>query len=78
MQNYKVQSDFSGDPEIDIWGNFKLNQNQIEFKDFGGAACNNLGLYEYSIIDDKLSFKIIDDSCDGRSTGLSGTWTRKK
>jgi CubicO group peptidase (beta-lactamase class C family) len=78
MQNYKVQSDFSGDPEIDIWGNFKLNQNQIEFKDIGGAACNNLGLYEYSIIDDKLSFKIIDDSCDGRSTGLSGTWTRKK
>ena len=78
MPNYKVQSDFSGDPEIDIWGYFRLNRNQIEFRDIGGAACNNLGLYEYSLLDDNLSFKLIIDSCDGRSSGLSGTWTRKK
>jgi CubicO group peptidase (beta-lactamase class C family) len=78
MPNYKVQSDFSGDPEIDIWGYFRLNRNQIEFRDIGGAACNNLGLYEYSLFDDNLSFKLINDSCDGRSSGLSGIWTRKK
>jgi CubicO group peptidase (beta-lactamase class C family) len=78
LPNYKVQSDFSGDPEIDIWGYFRLDRNQIEFRDIGGAACNNLGLYEYSVIDDKLSFKLINDSCDGRISGLSGIWTRKK
>jgi CubicO group peptidase (beta-lactamase class C family) len=78
MPNYKVQSDFSDDPEIDIWGYFRLNRNQIEFRDIGGAACNNLGQYSYSLLDDKLSFKLINDSCDGRSNGLSGTWTRKK
>ena len=78
MPDNKVQSDFSDDPEIDIWGYYQLNRNQIELRDIGGAACNNTGLYEYSLLDDKLSFKLINDSCDGRSTGLSGTWTRKK
>jgi len=78
MPDNKVQSDFSDDPEIDIWGYYQLNRNQIELRDIGGAACNNIGLYEYSLLDDKLSFKLINDSCDGRSTGLSGTWTRKK
>jgi hypothetical protein len=78
MPNNKVQSDFSGDPEIDIWGYFHLIGNQIEFRDIGGAACNNLGLYEYSLLDDKLTFKLINDNCDGRSTGLSGIWIRKK
>lgn len=62
------QSDFSDDPEIDIWGYYQLNRNQIELRDIGGAACNNIGLYEYSLLDDKLSFKLINDSCDGRST----------
>jgi CubicO group peptidase (beta-lactamase class C family) len=78
IPNNKVQSDFSGDPEIDIWGYYHLNGNNIEFRDIGGAACNNLGLYKYNLHDNKLSFSLIKDSCDGRTTGLSGIWTRKK
>ena len=78
MPDNKVQSDFSGDPEIDIWGYYHLNGNQIEFRDIGGAACNNLGLYEYNLHDDKLSFSLIKDSCDGRTVGLSGVWLKKK
>jgi len=78
MPDDKVQSDFTGDPEIDIWGYYQLKGDEIEFRDIGGAACNTPGLYRYSIFADKLTFIIINDSCDGRSSGLSGTWTRDK
>jgi CubicO group peptidase (beta-lactamase class C family) len=77
MQNNKVQSDFAGDPEIDIWGYFYIKGDRIEFKDIGGAACNETGLYEYSIKNDNLSFKLINDRCNGRSIGLSGNWIRR-
>ena len=78
MPDNKVQSDFSGDPEIDIWGYYHLNGNNIEFRDIGGAACNNLGFYKYNLHDNKLNFSLIKDSCDGRIAGLSGIWTRKR
>ena len=78
MPDNKVQSDFSGDPEIDIWGYYQLKGNEIEFRDIGGAACNTPGLYNYIILDDKLTFTLIDDTCDGRSSGMSGIWTRVK
>jgi hypothetical protein len=76
MPDLRVQSDFSGDPEIDIWGYYQLKGNEIEFSDIGGAACNTSGHYTYAIVDDRLFFTLFNDSCDGRSSGLSGTWTR--
>ena len=78
MPDNKVQSDFMDDPEIDIWGYYQLKGKEIEFKDIGGAACNNPGHYKYRIHAGKLTFTLIDDSCDGRSSGLSGIWTREK
>ncbi len=77
MPDGKVQSDFMGDPEIDVWGFYKIKNNQIEFEDVGGNACKSEGSYKYWIKNDTLQFHIINDTCDGRSQGLSGIWTRK-
>jgi len=77
MPNNKVQSDFYQDPEIDVWGYYYLNGNQVQIQDIGGDACNTNGLYSYYIHGDTLNFNIIDDNCDGRKTGLSGIWIRK-
>jgi hypothetical protein len=77
MADGKVQSDFSGDSEIDIWGYYKVRGNQVEFRDIGGAACNTPGRYMFKISDGKLTFTLLDDSCTGRSSGLSGIWVKQ-
>jgi CubicO group peptidase (beta-lactamase class C family) len=78
MPDNKVQSDFMGDPEIDIWGYYQLKGDEIVFRDIGGAACNTSGIYKFMVRNYTLTFTLMDDACDGRSGGLSGTWTREK
>lgn len=74
----KVQTDFYMDKEIDVWGFYETNENQIVFNDIGGAACNLKGTYEYQLFEDTLRFKVISDNCDGRKADLSNEWTRMK
>jgi len=72
----KVQTSFHGDDEIDVWGFYYIENNEIILKDIGGAACVNDGTYNYYIENGTLRFSVISDNCDGRQTGLSGDWVR--
>ena len=72
----KVQTSFHGDDEIDVWGFYYIDKNEIILKDIGGAACFDDGTYNYHIENETLQFSVISDNCDGRKTGLSGDWVR--
>ena len=56
MPDGKVQTDFMGNPEIDVWGYYYTMDNQIDFEDIGGNACKNNGKYRYFIDNDTLTF----------------------
>jgi CubicO group peptidase (beta-lactamase class C family) len=76
--DFKMQTDFYKDNEIDVWGYYETTGNQIIFNDIGGEACYSSGTYEYDISADTLSFKVISDDCDGRQSDLVNKWTRIK
>lgn len=76
--DYKVQTDFYKDKEIDVWGYYRTNENRIVFNDIGGEACNINGTYEYQVFDNTLRFKVISDNCDGRKADILNEWTRMK
>ena len=73
----KVQTNFQGDDQIDVWGFYNLDQDRIIFNDIGGAACVPEGLYTFTIRNDTLSFQEIQDQCDGRKTSLLNKWVRQ-
>jgi CubicO group peptidase (beta-lactamase class C family) len=72
----KVQTNFFGDSEIDVWGFYSIDGNEIEFADIGGAACSTSGKYQYEIQNDTLRFFEMTDICEGRKLGLSGDWIK--
>jgi CubicO group peptidase (beta-lactamase class C family) len=78
FEDNKVQTDFYQGPEIDVWGNYEINDKGISFHDIGGAACHTKGVYEYEIKGDTLSFKEISDKCGGRKTSYLLDWVRVK
>ncbi len=73
----KVQTNFQGDDEIDVWGFYNVDQDRIVFNDIGGAACVPEGHYTFTIRNDTLSFQEIQDHCDGRKTSLLNKWVRQ-
>lgn len=75
--DFKTQTDFYGDEEIDVWGYYELRGDTIVFKDMGGVPCDFAGIYKYDIVNDTLRFRLIkDDECDGRVREMGDTWTR--
>jgi CubicO group peptidase (beta-lactamase class C family) len=74
--DHKVQTNIYGDEEIDVWGYYAINGNEIQFTDIGGAACATIGDYFYEIENDTLRFMEISDECQGRKIGLKGDWIR--
>ncbi len=76
--DFKMQTDFYKNNEIDVWGYYETTGNQIIFNDIGGEACYSSGTYEYNISADTLSFKVISDDCSGRQSDLVNKWTRIK
>jgi hypothetical protein len=73
------EADFTGDSQIDVWGDCSPSGGQITFVDVGGQhACGpDSGIYRYHIVEDELTFSLIRDSCRGRTRPTVGTWANK-
>jgi CubicO group peptidase (beta-lactamase class C family) len=74
--DHRFQTHFQGNEEIDVWGYYRLQDDQIVFTDIGGAACVSDGIYRYEIQKDTLRFYEIEDNCSGRELGLVDNWVR--
>ena len=73
----KYQVDFTGDGEINVWGACEIKKETLIFNDEKGMASEFPGEYKWSITENKLTFTLINDPTDGRSSLLTGVWIRK-
>jgi hypothetical protein len=82
--NFHVRGKFivTRNGEQAVKGSYKLRDEQIEFIDESGPLARpdaKEGTYEWKYKDKKLTFKVIKDSADGRSSTLtSRSWEMKK
>ena len=73
----KYEVDFTGDGETNVWGTCEVKKESLIFNDEKGMASEFPGKYEWSLTEDKLTFTLINDPSDGRSSLLPGVWIRK-
>lgn len=73
------EADFSGDSQIDVWGDYALSGGQISFVDQGGEdACGaDTGTYSYHVAEGEMTFSLVLDECRGRTRPTVGTWTNR-
>jgi hypothetical protein len=74
----KQQYEFNDDSGIHVQGIYELHGKQIYFNDTEGNKCDSTGVYSYNIDRDTLKFSLVRDGCEGRISGMSGLWIRKK
>ena len=69
---------YRGDEKV-VVSSCSTDGPQVMFKDHSGALkVDEPGVYEWRCMDDKLQFRVVDDSSKGRQMVLtSGVWTRK-
>jgi len=73
----KSEVEFTGDDVIDVYGSYKIAGAKITFTDEGGDySSGTSGVYEFKIVENKMTLTIVDDPVDGRSMVVEGTWTK--
>ncbi len=69
--------DFDADGTIDINGDMVVEGDQITIQDKPGPrACEEKGVYTYTVENDVLTLKIVKDECEDR--GVMGTMVMKR
>jgi hypothetical protein len=73
--------DVTQNGEDAVQGKYKVSKTQIEFVDESGPLAEpkaKEGTYQWKFEDDKLTFDMISDTAEGRSSTLtSGPWDKK-
>ena len=76
LDNGTYTAVFTGENEASVSGTYTLSGDEITF--MGDSDCPEIeGKYKYSIDNDRLTFSLIADDCEGRNEAIPGTWTKK-
>lgn len=69
--------DLDGKNGKDIWGNYSVDGSQISFQNSGGGfspPCGEPGIYDFSVNNDQLSMRLINDQCASRMEKMNEIW----